>query len=178
MTRIQPLDPETATGRQKELLDTVQAKYGMAPNITRGLANSPAALNGYLNFSGALQNGLFSAGLREKIALTVSQTNGCGYCLAAHTAIGKMAGLDNAAIMKARRIEADDDYENAVLQLALALVEKSGWTTDEDLAAARKAGLGDGEITEIIANVALNIYTNYFNHVARTKVDFPEVEPV
>ena len=178
MTRIQPVDPETATGRKKEVLDLVRAKFGMIPNINRGLANSPAALEGYLNFSGALQKGAFSAGLREKIALAISQTNGCGYCVAAHTAIGKMVGLDDDAILKARQIQADDDYERAVLRFAQSLAEKRGWVTDSDLELARTAGLGDEEITEVIANVVLNIFTNYFNHVAHTEIDFPEVAPI
>ncbi len=176
--RILPIDPESATGRKKEVLDLVRAKFGMVPNVNRGLANSPAALEGYLNFGAALQKGNFSAALREKIALAVSQTNGCGYCVAAHTAIGKMVGLDDDAIMKARQIEADDEYENAVLSFAQTLAERRGWATDNDLELARAGGMDDEAITETIANVVLNIFTNYFNHVAHTEVDFPEADPI
>ena len=78
MPRIKAVDPRHATGQAKELLDAVNEKFGMVPNLARTLANSPAALKGYLAFGEALEDGLLPAKLREQIALTVSQTNGCG----------------------------------------------------------------------------------------------------
>ena len=93
MPRIQALDPASATGRAKELLDGVRRKLGRTPNLMRTMANSPAVLEAYLGFSGALAGGTLPVKLREQIALAVAQVNGCDYCLAAHTAIGKSAGL-------------------------------------------------------------------------------------
>ena len=81
------------------------------------------------------------------------------------------------------RIEvADSDLEplakelSAILNFANAVVEKRGWVEDSDLQGARDAGLTDGQIIEVIANVSLNIFTNYFNHAADTEVDFPSVQ--
>lgn len=176
--RITQLDPAIATGKAKQLLDGVQAKVGAVPNLFRVLGNAPAALDGYLNLSGALASGVLNAKVREQIALAVGESNLCGYCLSAHTFIGNKAGLSECDITDARRATAGDPHVDAILKFARALVVQRGEISDSDLQAARAAGLSDGEIVEAIANVALNIFTNYLNHVAHTVVDFPEVKPV
>jgi len=145
------VNPQTATGRAKELLDAVQKKYGMTPNLSRTFANSPAVLETYLGF-GALDGGALSPALREQIALTVSEINGCDYCLAAHSAIGKMVGLSQEQIQRSREASSADSREHAVLRFAKAIVEKKGWVSNEDLAQVREAGYGDGEITEIVVH--------------------------
>lgn len=175
MTRLNAIDPNVATGKAKELLDGVKAKIGMVPNLMRTFANSPAALEGYLSFSGALGGGLLNARLREQIALAVADANSCEYCLSAHTAIGKMVGLNENEILSSRRASSDDAKTNAALTFAHQIVVKRGEVDDTDVRLVRVAGFSDGEITEIIANVALNIFTNYFNHIAQTVVDFPKV---
>lgn len=177
-TRIPTINPESAQGKAKDLLDSVKSKMGMIPNIAKALANSPAALNGYLSMSGALSQGSFSPQLREQIALTVAQANGCNYCLAAHSAVGKMVGLSVSQIADSRRGTAVDSKVDAVLRLARQVIDQRGWVTDDDLADARRTGLDDEAITEVVANVALNTFTNYFNHVAGTAVDFPPAEPL
>lgn len=175
MPRLNALDPKETTGKTKELLDGVKAKIGMIPNLMRTFANSPAALEGYLNFSGALSGGLLDAKLREQIALTVADANSCEYCLSAHTAIGKLVGLHENELVASRKASSTDARTNAALMFAHQLVVKRGEVDDADVRTVRAAGFNDGEITEIIANVALNIFTNYFNHVAQTVVDFPKV---
>lgn len=173
MQRLQAQDPKQATGKAKDLLDGIQAKVGFTPNLARTMANSPAVLEAYLNFSAALSTGGLSARLREQIALTVAQANGCTYCLAAHTAIGKMVGLSEEAVLDSRQGGSPDSTVAATLKFARRLIEQRGRVSDEDLLRLRKIGYGDGEIAEVVANVALNIFTNYFNHVAGTQVDFP-----
>jgi uncharacterized peroxidase-related enzyme len=175
MRQLGSVSEELATGEVKRLFDQVRAKLGMVPNIMRGMANSPAALEGYLAFSGALGQGALSAKLRERLALTVAESNGCSYCLAAHSALGKAVGLTDEEIQDSRGGVSPDRKVEAALRFARQVVEKRGEITDEEVAEVRKAGYGDAEIAEIVANVALNIYTNYFNHVANTEVDFPAV---
>jgi uncharacterized peroxidase-related enzyme len=167
--------PAEATGRAKGLLDGVKVKLGRTPNLFTTLANAPAALEGYLELSGALARGQFSAKLREQIALAVAQASGCHYCLSAHTAVGKVAGLSEGAIADARRGSAGEPKAQAALVFAQAVVEKRGQVSDAELEAARRAGLTDAEITEVVAHVALNLLTNYINLVADTEVDFPKV---
>jgi uncharacterized peroxidase-related enzyme len=178
MSRLPALNPETATGQAKQLLQGVQKKLGFAPNIMRTMANSPAVLQGYLDFSGALSKGNLSPKFREQIALTVSEVNNCDYCLAAHSAIGRMVGLSEEAIGDSRRGESTDTKEATGLAFTRSVVMNRGWVTDEEVAKLRKAGFADGEIAEILANIGLTLFTNYFNHVAGTEVDFPEVAPV
>lgn len=175
MQRLQAVNPESASGKVKDLLDSVQTKLGMTPNIIRTMANSPAVLQAYLGFGAALGTGALSARLREQIALVVAETNKCDYCLAAHAAIGKSVGLSEEAILNSRRAESSNGKEEAALRFAGTIVRERGRARNEDLAHLRQAGYGDGEIAEIVANVAINLFTNYFNHVAGTEVDFPKV---
>src|SRR5215472_8290360 len=118
----------------------------ITPNMTKVMANSPAVLQGYLSFSGALAGGTLDAKLREEIALAVAEQNSCQYCLSAHTAIGKMTGLTDAEIEAARGANATSPKHAAALLLARQLVAKQGRIADSDVDAARQAGLDDGGI--------------------------------
>ena len=177
MNRISHLDPAHSTGKTKQLFDAVQSKLGLVPNLVRVLGNAPAALEGYLGLSGALAGGSLSAKIREQIALTVAESNLCGYCLSAHTFLGGKVGLTAEDIAGARRANATADKTDGILKLARSIVVQRGEVSDADFSKARAAGLTDGDIVETVANVAVNILTNYLNHVARTVVDFPEVKP-
>jgi uncharacterized peroxidase-related enzyme len=178
MTRVPAIDPTTAPASVKPLLDGVEAALGTVPNLMRGLANSRAALKGYLDLNRALAGGSLGAPLREQIALAVAEANGCGYCLAAHTTLGAGAGLQDDDIVAARRGTATDSRQAAAIALAVGLVEGKGHVDDAVVARARGAGFTDGEITEIVVEVALNVLTNYFNIFAGTEIDFPETDPL
>lgn len=175
MSRLLTVDPATASGKSKELLAAVQAKLGLTPNMTRVMANSPAVLESYLAFSGALAGGLLDAKLREQLALITAQTNHCDYCLSAHTAIGKMVGLKSEQIAGARKGESSNSKTAAALAFTAHLLDTRGEISESNLAAVRAAGFSDGEIAEIIAHVALNVFTNYFNIAADVDIDFPKV---
>lgn len=175
MSRLPTIQTETATGKAKELLEAVQAKLKITPNMTRVMANSPAVLQGYLSFSGALAAGALEPKLREEIALEVGEQNSCQYCVSAHTAIGKMTGLSDSEISAARDARSASPKNDAALKFAREIIAKKGQTTDADVQAVRNAGFNDGEIAEIIAHVALNVFTNYFNNTAGVEVDFPKI---
>ncbi len=176
MSRINQISPETATGKAKELLDAVKSKLGLVPNLTRALANAPAALEAYLQFSGSLGKGTLSAKNRERIALVVAQENQCDYCLAAHSTIGKMVGLTADEIRDSRKGTSTDSKSDVLVRFAQKVLETKGRVSDADLQSVREAGFDDGALAEVVGNVALNIFTNYFNHVAGTDVDFPAAE--
>lgn len=175
MPRIQPVDRQSASPSTAQLLDSVRQKLGSVPNLIATMANSPAVAKAYLGFSQALSGGQLPARLREQIALVVGETNGCAYCVAAHTALGKGAGLSEQETCDARQAHAQDDKERAALTFARSVVRERGVVSDDEVQRVRQAGYNDGEIAEIVANVALNLFTNYFNHVAGTEVDFPAV---
>jgi uncharacterized peroxidase-related enzyme len=174
MSRLNPVDPRAASGKARELLDTVEKALGLTPNMMRVMANSPAVLEAYLNFSGALSRGRLSARLREQIALTVAQANACDYCLSAHTVLGKLAGLGEAEIWASRQSQAGEAKTAAALQFAQRVVVSRGELGEAEVSDVRQAGFDDAEIAELIANVSLNMFTNYFNHIAGTVIDFPK----
>jgi len=176
MNRLTQLDPSQATGKTKALFDGVQAKLGAVPNLFRVFGNSTAALEGYLNLSGALAGGVLNAKVREQIALAVAEINDCTYCRNAHTYIGGLLGLSEREMTNARKFAATDDRTEAILNLARSIVVQRGELSDAEFQAARAADLTDAEIVETVSNVAVNILTNYLNHVAQTVVDFPEAK--
>jgi uncharacterized peroxidase-related enzyme len=175
MSRLSPIDPSNVTGKQKDLLDSVRSKLGIVPNMTRVMANSPAVLEAYLSFSGALASGVLDAKTREELALLTAQENHCNYCLSAHSAIGKMVGLSHDEIAASRGGEGTSPKTTAALVFAKNVLDTKGQISEADLATARSAGLSEGEIAEIIAHVALNVFTNYFNVAADVDIDFPKV---
>lgn len=166
------------SGPTRDLLEGVRKKLGMVPNMMATMAQSHAALDGYLALSTSLSKGTLDAKTREQIALAVGQANQCDYCLAAHSAIGTMVGLKPDEIDGARRAKVADPKRAAILTLASRIVEVRGNLSNADIAAARAAGISEGELAEVVANVALNIYTNYFNHIAATDVDFPKAAAI
>ncbi|ELR71278.1 hypothetical protein C900_02893 [Fulvivirga imtechensis AK7] len=176
MQRIAALNPDTTSGKSKELFNAVEAKLGIVPNMMRTMGNSPAVLNGYLSFSGALGSSAIGAKLGELIALTVANTNGCEYCNAAHSYIGeKLIKLDSESIAAAREGKASDPKTEAALKFSRTLIEKKGKVSYDDILVVKDAGFSDAEVTEIIAHTALNIFTNYFNNATGVVVDFPQV---
>lgn len=176
MTRIKIIDPQEATGKAEKLLNGVRAKLGMTPNLMRAMANSPAVLEAYLQFSSSLGQGELSAQTREQIALVVGQANSCDYCLSAHSAIGKSVGLTPEQIRDARLGTSSHSKSAAMLKFSNQIVHQRGRVSNTDIAAVRAAGASDAEMTEVVANTALNLFTNYFNHVAETEIDFPAAE--
>ena len=125
---------------------------------------------------GALGGGVIGARLGEQIAVAMANRNACAYCLAAHTALGQKAGLSAEALAEAQQGRSDDPRTAVALRFALKLVDARGQVDDADLQALRAQGVTDEEIMEILAHVALNLFTNYVNVALGVPVDFPGVK--
>ncbi|MBX3410843.1 MAG: carboxymuconolactone decarboxylase family protein [Phycisphaeraceae bacterium] len=176
MPRLTAIDPAQATGGARAIFDgPLKGKHF---NIFKGMANSPAGLEVYLGMAGALAKASLSAAQREVIALAVSEANNCEYCLAAHTQIGQGAGLSGEQVVEARRGAMGEPRHDALVKFALALHEKRGFVSDDDLARFKSAGFNDGHVVEVVATYAHTLYTNMFNHVNQTEVDFPPVPTI
>jgi uncharacterized peroxidase-related enzyme len=176
MNSLPLISPEHAEGQVADLLDAVRKGLGVTPNMTRAMANSPAVLRGYLDFGEALAHGRLRPAVREQIALAVAQANGCEYCLSAHSYLAEHAArLDAETIAAARAGDSEDPHTAAILRLARAVNDGRGSLADGELAAARAAGLSDEEIAETFGQVALNVFTNFFNKAAQVDIDFPHV---
>lgn len=180
MTRIHtPATVADAPAATHAALKAVEKQLGVVPNLFRVVANSPAALTGYLQLSAASAQGGLDAATRERIALAVAELNGCGYCLAAHTYLGRhVARLDDAEITANRHGASNDVKADAAVRFAAAVVRQRGQLRHEQVQAVRDAGYSDGQVLDILLAVALNTFTNYVNEVAQTDIDFPVVEPL
>ena len=177
MSRIPtPATIDAAPAASRPLLEAVKKQLGSVPNLFRLVANSPAALEGYLGMHGALGKGTLPAPTRERVALAVAEVNGCNYCLSAHTFLARnLARLDDAEIAANRASTSRDAKAAAAVRFAATVARERGHIRPEDLAAVRAAGYDDAQIIEIVQHVALNTWTNYINEVAKTEIDFPLV---
>jgi uncharacterized peroxidase-related enzyme len=178
MSRIStPATIADAPEKAQALLNVVNAQLGTVPNMFRLIATSPAALEGYLGMSGALAKGALPAATRERIALAMAEMNGCNYCLSAHTYLGKnLAHLDDAEITANRSGASNDPKADAAVRFAVTVARQRGHVAEVDLSAVRLAGYSDAQLVEIVQHVALNSWTNFFNEVFQTEIDFPVVE--
>lgn len=174
MARINPIDPSKADPKAKEILDGVQKKLGKIPNIFGTLAHSPAVIQAYASFSGAMATSSLPGKLREQLALAIGQANSCDYCVAAHTAIGGSLGMSQEETIAARQGKSDDAKAQSAIKFVQNVVEKRGNVGDADVKALRDAGFNDQQIVEIAGVIAMNMFTNYFNHIMGTDVDFPK----
>ncbi len=175
MSRIPLVDPSSAPAASQDLLRQIHGAFGATPNMFRAVANSPAALRSMWSAFGALGGGTLPAQLGEKVAVAIADSNRCEYCLAAHTVLGRKAGATAEQMSAAQAGRADDPQTAAALDFALKVVRGRGQLRDADIAALRQAGFDDGQIVELLAHVALNLFTNYVNVAFDVPVDFPKV---
>jgi len=175
MSRITVINNESASSEQKELLDAIQTKLGLVPNFLGIFAHSTVALKAFLGLHSIAENGALDAQTRERIALVVAQENSCEYCLSAHSAIGRKAGLNGAEMEANRKGSSHDAKAAAAVTFAKALNENLGEVTQSEFNDVREAGYSDAEIVEIITHVGMNIMTNLLGKATRVDIDFPKV---
>lgn len=173
MPRIQP--NQNPDPKSQELLAGVKQMLGSTPNIFTTMAHSPATLGVFVGALGAMASSKLSGGLREQIALAVAGVNGCDYCASAHTVLGKMNKVAEGELAQNLQGKAADAKTQAALDFAKKIVNARGHVSDSDVQAVRAAGYSDGEIVDMVTVTCINIFTNYFNHVMDTDIDFPLV---
>ena len=157
------------------LLVQVHEAFGATPNMFKAVANSPVALQSMWAAFGALGQGTLGHKLGEQIAVAIANRNRCHYCLAAHTVLGQKAGASSAEMTSAQVGQSNDPRTAAALAFALTIVEQRAQITDADVVRLREAGFDDGQIVELLAHVALNLFTNYINVALDIPVDFPKI---
>lgn len=178
MSTLPQVEPAQATGEAADALAAAKKAMGAVPNLVKVMANSPAVVEGWLALSGALGKGVLPADVRARLAIATAEYNGCEYCLSAHTFTGaRVNKIDSVELEAARDAKSADPHTAALLALSDAIARDRGKIGDAALASAREAGLTDAEITEVVANIALNTLTNYLNNLADTDNEFPLVTP-
>jgi AhpD family alkylhydroperoxidase len=173
MSRLNVITPEQATGQTKELYDAIKRTVGAVPNIYQGVGNSPVALEGVLHLGAVLSKGQLSAAEIEAVKLVVSEAYGCTYCLAAHTLLGKKAGLTDEQTLSVRRGSPPQPKLAALVKFVNTAIQPKGRVSDDDLRAVKTAGYNDAQITETLLTIAQTVFTNLFNRVHQTPLDFP-----
>ncbi len=169
------INTANAAPASQEMLKQIHAAFGATPNMFKAVSNSPAALKSMWGSFGALGAGTLGAKLGEQIAVAVANRNRCEYCLAAHTVLGQGAGVSGTDMSAAQVGKSANPKTQAALTFALNIVEHRASISQADVEAVRAAGFNDGEIVEIMAHVALNLFTNYVNVAFNVPVDFPKI---
>ena len=178
MSYVNLVNINDTTANRQAVLEQIKGAFGVVPNMFKAVANSPAALNSMWGSFGALGGGVIDAKLGEQIAVAVANRNSCEYCLAAHTVLGQKAGASAEEMSAAQAGQSSDPQTALVLRFALKLVEQRGQVTQADVTELRVAGFDDQHIVEIVAHVALNLFTNYVNVAFAVPVDFPKIKPL
>jgi uncharacterized peroxidase-related enzyme len=173
MWRFTPIEVGPALQELQAISSKLHLGVSGVPRFLKLLAKSPAAMNAFVQAESALAVGQLASPQREAIALAVAEINGCNYCLSAHEGAARQAGLSDEEIWLARKASANNPKLEAMLRFVQAVVLQRGEVNDEDFSAMRKAGFSDSEIIEVLANVAVNIFANYFNIIAQTDLDRP-----
>lgn len=176
MSRINLVTAEAANSEQTELYEAITSQLGMVPNFLKIFANSPAALRSFLGLHGIANEGSLDPLTRERIALGLAEQNACQYCVSAHTAIGRKAGLSSAEIEANRAGTSQDAKAAAAVKFARALSEHNGDVTTAEILEVRHAGYSESDIVEIITHVGMNVLTNILGKASRVEIDFPKVE--
>ena len=174
MKELNIITQEQASPEAQELFEVLKKKYGTVPNLYAVTANSPVALKAVLDYGDTLATGEFTAKEQESIALVVAQVNGCKYCLAAHTVVGKMLGFSEEETLSIRSGSSDDSKLGALVALAGEIVSSRGWPAQELVDNFFAAGYNKAALVELIGLVSLNVFKNYLNHIADAPLDFPE----
>ncbi|GHB32877.1 carboxymuconolactone decarboxylase family protein [Streptomyces chryseus] len=175
MPRIPVHTVDSAPAAGGETLRRLEKRFGRVLNIHGGMAHSPVVLEAYVAISTAIaEHGTFDTRAREAIALAVGGVDACAYCQSAHTVSAKAAGFTEEETVAIRRGEAGDDVKlAAMVQVAREVAGEVGEASDAAWDKAVAQGWTDTQLTEVFVHVAVNLYTNYFNHYARTELDVP-----
>lgn len=173
MARLPIITREKADEATKKTFDAIASKFGMVPNIFKGMANSPVTLNAYLKLDELIAGGSFTPVEQDIVRITVSQYNKCSYCLAAHTGGLLAKKVSKEEILQIRKGGPKDPKHAALIAFTLKVIETKGFVSDSDIAEFKKAGFSDGHAAEIAVIIAQKTLSNFFNHINDTDLDLP-----
>jgi uncharacterized peroxidase-related enzyme len=174
MSRIHTPAIDSATGATAE----IKKAAGAVPNTFATIgAHGPAALKAVLQADSVLANGSLSKQDQETIKLVVSSVVGCDYCVAAHSMLGKMTGLTPAELKQIRADEpTGNEKRDALIRFVRTLGTTSGTISNEEFLAIKAAGYTDAQLVDISLAIAVTVFTNVFNRINDTELDFPPVQ--
>ena len=163
---------ESAPEASKPILEAVKGKVGFVPNLMATMAESPVMVESYLTMMGLFDKSNLSATEREIVLMTNNRLNGCSYCMAAHTAVAKMHGVDDGVIDALRSGSSIDDPKLEALRVFSTIVNASqGRPSQDQITAFLEAGYTKETILEVIVGTALKVLSNYTTPITKPEVD-------
>ena len=172
MTTFDQHTIDTAPESSAKLLEAAKSKYGFVPNLLATMAESPALLEAYMTLAGIMGKSDLSDTEQQIIMMTNNRLNGCGYCMAAHSTLSEMSGIDTSIINALRdNTPIDDKKLEALRQFSIVVNETRGYPTDAQVSAFIEAGYTKQTILEVILATSFKVMSNYTNHIANTEVD-------
>ncbi|MDA0834435.1 MAG: carboxymuconolactone decarboxylase family protein [Planctomycetota bacterium] len=163
---------ETAPAESRNMVKSVEKRFGFLPNLIGVMANAPPLLSAYLNLSGLFEGSSLTPQEQQIVLLTVSESNHCEYCVAAHSVGAGMCSVPRDEIKAVReRQPLTDGRLQALRQLTMEIVETQGWPSEDTLDDFVAAGFRPEQVLEVILGVGMKTLSNYTNHVARTPLD-------
>lgn len=178
MRKLTLVSNEHASEESLNLFDGIKKSLGMLPNIYAVVGNSALALGAYLTFSESLKKGAFNAKEREAIFLAVSESNGCNYCLAAHTAVARMNGFSEEETLELRAGTIKDNKLKVITNLAKSITENRGKADEKLVNTFYELGFDSKALVELVALVIEKSFTNYIGRLAKPEIDFPTARAI
>ncbi len=173
MNRITPVTEHNVEQSAQNMLHQIQKRFGRVPKMFQNMANSPSTLQAFASLSECCEKTSLSPKLRHEIGLLMAELNQCNYCIAAHSQLAKAMKFPENDILKARQGLTEDAKSQAILDFCKAIVDERGGVSDQEVQKLKGQGVTDQELCEIVLLVTFNMFTNYFNKVADTEIDFP-----
>lgn len=163
---------QTAPESARPILTQVKGKLGFVPNLLGTMADAPALLKGYLALADIFDGTSFSPTERQVVLLATSRTNGCAYCMAAHTVIAGMQKVPDDVVKSLRDGTPINDPKLEALRLfAGEVADKRGYPSGESLKRFLSAGYTKSQVLEVVLGVGMKTLSNYTNHIADTQLD-------
>jgi uncharacterized peroxidase-related enzyme len=177
MSRVFVPTLDSATGATAEIYAQIKKAIGGVPNTFAAIgAHGPAALKAVLAADAVLASGTLNKRDQEIVKLIISDAGGCDYCVAAHNHLAKLAGVSPESLKAIREGQPTGDAKrDALVRFVRKLAQTSGTVSEEDFAAIKAAGYSDAQLVEISLAFATTIFTNVFNRINDTPIDFPAV---
>jgi uncharacterized peroxidase-related enzyme len=177
MSRLSVPSLESDTGPSGQVYAQIKKAIGSVPNTYAAIAAyGPAALKSVLAADAVLAAGTLTKRDQEVIKLVISAAGGCEYCVAAHSHLARLAGVRPDVLKQIREGQPTGDAtRDALVGFVRKLQQSSGTVSDEDFAAIKAAGYSDAQLVEISLAFATTVFTNVFNRINDTEIDFPAV---
>ena len=177
MSRLLVPSLESDTGPSGQVYAQIKKAIGSVPNTFAAIAaHGPAALKSVLAADAVLATGSLTKRDQEVIKLVISAAGGCDYCVAAHNHLARLAGVKADVLKQIRDGQPSGDAKrDALVGFVRKLAQFSGTVSDDDFAAIKAAGYSDAQLVEISLAFATTVFTNVFNRINDTEIDFPAI---